>query len=179
MLAVQQGPSEESIRLFNQAIELHAQNGNKSEEAVSRLAIGNSYQNIGNFELDVANKKLALELYKEIGDLQRQGWVIESLATSYVGAGDFRTALEYLQTALDISLKTKDRTHEARAYRFIGQCYALLGDPTTALDYYEQRGSSPLRPRIRGPSIPPSHGREPHTPPWDDTRTRRRPTNGS
>jgi len=138
MLAVQQGPNDESLRLFNQAADIHARNGNTSEEAVSQLAIGETYQNMGNFAPAIASKKHALDLYKEAGDLKRQGWVIESLGTAYVAIGDFKTGLEQFQTALDISLKTDDTEHQARNYRFLGDSYGFLGDQTTALDYYER-----------------------------------------
>ena len=131
------GHEGQTVELYRTAIEIHSRNGNRGEEALTRLSLGQAYQDLGDLPAALEYKSRALEIYKELGD-PREAWAQDALGYLYGARADYARAIEHFSLSLNINRKIGDRRREALALRNIAQYHWLLGDSTRALETYEQ-----------------------------------------
>eukprot|EP01116_Phalansterium_solitarium_P022765 TRINITY_DN7640_c0_g1_i1.p1 TRINITY_DN7640_c0_g1~~TRINITY_DN7640_c0_g1_i1.p1 ORF type:complete len:1167 (-),score=388.74 TRINITY_DN7640_c0_g1_i1:337-3837(-) len=132
------GDKVKSIQLFQQAMQLYVQTGNKAGQAAG-------FNNIATVLSQIGRKKKAIKLYEqavrladEAGRTSSQGVYLHHLAMVYKDLGLCDRAIELLKESLDIATKLKEESLEARRLNAMGVCFAAMEDFSGAVQLYDQ-----------------------------------------
>jgi CHAT domain-containing protein/tetratricopeptide (TPR) repeat protein len=136
-----QGTAEslrQAIPKFEQAVILYRQAGEKGSEAVSLLALGRVYDDLGEKQKALEYYNQALPLYRAVGDRGGEATTLNNIGRVYDSLGEKQKALEYYNQALPLYRAVGDRGGEATTLNNIGAVYDSLGEKQKALEYYNQ-----------------------------------------
>ncbi|MGL5060526.1 MAG: CHAT domain-containing protein [Microcoleus sp.] len=127
-----------AIVLFEQALKMCRESGQRGKEASVLNNIGKAYSDLGEQQkaLDYYNQSLSLK--RAIGDVSGIAITLNNIGVLYSDLGEKQKALEYYQQALALKQTTDDRSQEAATLNNIGRIYDDLGEKQKALEYYHR-----------------------------------------
>lgn len=103
--------------------------------------IGQAYDELGDTDLALQHKHLALELYKRTYGTEHSTYAMAlgNIGLSYEAAGQYDKALDYLRQALEIRIRLQGKSHKETGtlYLNMGMIYILQGDVRGSLTYLE------------------------------------------
>ncbi|MGB8685888.1 MAG: CHAT domain-containing tetratricopeptide repeat protein [Microcoleus sp.] len=137
----QQGTAEAlkgAIALFEQALKLYREAGEKYEQAASLLVIGRIYSDLGEQQKALEYYNQSLPLFRATGDAEAEATTLNNIAAVYSELGEKQKALEYLSQSLPLFRAVADRHGEASILNNIGFVYSDLGEQQKALKYYNE-----------------------------------------
>ena len=120
------------------ALEISLKEGDKKQEALSRLSLGASYHNNSNYELSVEQLSLAEQMGKELNDKQIMGTALAAVGMSKWVNGKIDEALAYNFRAVKLFDDIKDNKGSARAFVNISMIYQTQNNLILAEKYAKQ-----------------------------------------
>nr|WP_315889667.1 tetratricopeptide repeat protein [Allocoleopsis franciscana] len=145
-----QGTAEslrQAIPKFEQAAILYYQASDKRSEALSLVALGRVYSDLGEKQKALERYNQALPLVRAVGDRGGQVVTLNNIGTVYDDLGENQKALQFYNQALSLSQAEEDRRGQAGILNNIGGVYSSLGEMQKALQFYNQ--ALPLRRAVR------------------------------
>jgi tetratricopeptide (TPR) repeat protein len=128
----------EAIKKFEAALAICRTNGDRTGEAVTLLAIGKSYDDLGEKQVVLGFYNQALSLWRAVGDREGEAITLNNMGLVYYSLGEKQKALGFFDQALSLSRTVGNRTGEATTLNNIGQVYDSLGDKQKALNFFNQ-----------------------------------------
>jgi tetratricopeptide (TPR) repeat protein len=132
------GDYQQAIDLYQQAVNIMRENGNRKGEAIDLGRLANCYADLGKTERAIQLYEQALAIDREIGYRQGELTQLGDLGNSYANLGQTQRAIELYQQALAIAREIGHRRGEAILLNNLGDCYAELGRTQRAVEQYEQ-----------------------------------------
>ncbi|MDB9512415.1 tetratricopeptide repeat protein, partial [Kamptonema animale CS-326] len=137
----QQGTAEslrQAIAKFEEALKLYREVGNNGGQAISLLALGRIYSELGEKQKALEYYNQSLSLSRAVADRGGEARTLNNIGLVYSELGEKQKALEYYSQSLPLSRAVGDRIGEARTLNNIGLVYSELGEKQKALEYYSQ-----------------------------------------
>ncbi len=122
-----------ALEYYKQALVVHEQTSNSSEEARTRNNIGEVSAALKQHEQAEEYYKEALDLFLELGERRGQGIVYNNLGTLDREPWEKQAAFEYYTQALAIFREIGDRWEEATVLRNLGRLFVIVGQFDAAL----------------------------------------------
>lgn len=122
-----------ALEYYEQALVVHEQTNNSSEEARTRNNIGEVYAAMKQGEEAWKYYEEALDLFLELGERRGQGIVYNNLGALDREAWEKQAAFEYYTQALAIFREIGDRWEEVTVLRNLGRLFALVNRFDAAL----------------------------------------------
>ncbi|QIR38302.1 CHAT domain-containing protein [Tolypothrix sp. PCC 7910] len=141
MALYEQGSAEllrQAIEKWQQALVLWQKVGDKELQAVTLLALGRVYSDLGEQQKALEYYNNALPLWRAVGDRSGEATTLNNIGLVYSDLGEKQKALEYYNNALPLYRAVGDRSGEARTLNNIGTVYDALGEKQQALAYYNK-----------------------------------------
>ncbi|MGB9616156.1 MAG: tetratricopeptide repeat protein [Desulfomonilaceae bacterium] len=130
--------SQEAGLLFEKALLLYRQSGDKKGEARCLNKIGEICDDWGEYDRALNFYEQALSIWQALGDLQGQGLALNNIGLIYYHKGDYTKALEYWKKCLEIRRNIRHAAGEAVTLNNIAGVYQRLGKYADALERYRQ-----------------------------------------
>jgi len=137
----QQGTAEslrQAIPKFEQAVILYRQAGDKRSAALSLLAVGFIYDELGEKQQALEFFNQALPLYRAVEDRRGEATTLNNIGSVYDSLGEKQQALEFFNQALPLLRAVGDLGGEATTLNNIGSVYDSLGEKQQALEFFNQ-----------------------------------------
>ncbi|WP_155897907.1 CHAT domain-containing protein [Allocoleopsis franciscana] len=128
----------QAIPKFEQAIILSRQTGDKISEAVSLLALGRVYDDLGEKQKALEFYNQAFPLFQAGGNTGMEATTLIAIGSVYDDLGEKQKALEFYNQALPLFQAVEDRRMEASTLNNMGLVYDSLGKKQEALGFYNQ-----------------------------------------
>jgi tetratricopeptide (TPR) repeat protein len=103
------GRAQEALPLFEQALVIVRDIGERQGEGVILNNIGLVYRNLGQYERALEFFEQALAIRTEVGDRPGEGTTLNNIGAVYRNLGQYERALEFYEQALAIRTKVGDR----------------------------------------------------------------------
>ncbi len=132
----EQGP-EVALPLFEQALHLYRQSGDRHGEAVVLGAIGNCHKHLGDLPGALQFLNQALALMRQLGDKLEEGKTLSHLGLAYWVMGDYQHAIEHLTQSIAVARELGDRQLEGTALNNLSLVYDEQGDFQRSLEQYQ------------------------------------------
>ncbi len=107
---------EAAASLFEQALEIAVELGDRKSQADKLIILGQTYSNAGQRDKARAYYRQALAIYEEIGDIGRQGAALLSLGALHLYAGEYTEARRDYALALPL-LEAAQEPHDVALCR--------------------------------------------------------------
>jgi CHAT domain-containing protein/Tfp pilus assembly protein PilF len=133
-----QSKYKEALELFEKALVICREIGEKEGEGIIFDNIGFVYNNLGQYQKALDYYQQALVIRKQIGDKSGEGITLNNIGKVYDSLGEYQKALNYYQQSLVIRKQIGDKSGEGGNLNNIGLVYNNLGQYQKALDYYQQ-----------------------------------------
>ncbi|KAB8334650.1 CHAT domain-containing protein [Scytonema tolypothrichoides VB-61278] len=134
--------SAESLRQartkFEIALQLWQKVGDKGKQALTSLAIGRVYSDLGEKQKALEFYNQALPLYGAVGEKGGEARTLNNIGGVYSDLGEKQKALQYYNRALPLRRAVGERYGEAATLTGIGTVYDALGEKQKALEFYNQ-----------------------------------------
>jgi len=127
-----------AIALFEQALKLYREAGDRRGEATTLTNIGSVYSDLGEQQKALEYYSQSLPLRRATGDRGGEATTLNNIGSVYSDLGEQQKALEYYSQSLPLLRAVGDRRGEARTLNNIGLVYSELGEQQKALEYYSQ-----------------------------------------
>jgi tetratricopeptide (TPR) repeat protein len=121
------GQVEQAIKLYEEALTIAREIGDRRREGFILGRLGNAYRNLGQFEQSIELCEEALTIAHETGDRYESVW-LGNLGIAYRALGQIERAINLYEGALAITREIGGRQkegfilgHLSRAYRNLGQ----------------------------------------------------------
>ena len=118
---------------------------NASDRALSSMALGNTYSDLGQYDKALSYITPALEIYRAQKDKQDTAIALLNLGVIYRRRGfltsdraDWNRALAYYQEALGLLRSLNDASNEIVILNNIGSVYSDLADYSEAMRYFQE-----------------------------------------
>jgi CHAT domain-containing protein len=134
----QSGKFQAAIRLWQQAIILYQQNGDRLREGYALANIGFAHNNMNNYNLAAEAHLQSITIAREISDLDLEALGLYGLGSAYAGQGNYPQAIAEYQKSLTIARKTNYRRTEAQVLRAMAESYKALSKYAEAIEFYQQ-----------------------------------------
>ncbi|WP_204154601.1 CHAT domain-containing tetratricopeptide repeat protein [Leptolyngbya sp. CCY15150] len=132
------GRFQEALPLFEQALMIVREMGERQGEGTILNNIGVVYRNLGRNEQALDYYEQALAIVTEVGDRATEGVTLNNIGAVYDNLGRYEQALATYEEALAILTEVGDRRGEGITLTNIGLVYSNLGRYEQALATYEQ-----------------------------------------
>jgi tetratricopeptide (TPR) repeat protein len=132
------GQFTRAIDLFEQALAIARQIGDRQNEATYLGNLANSYDDLGQIPRSIDLHEQALAIDREIGDRANEATELGNLALRYAALGQFTRSIDLYEQALAIAREVGDRQGEARHLGNLGELYGDLGRTARAIELFEQ-----------------------------------------
>jgi tetratricopeptide (TPR) repeat protein len=132
------GQSTEAIDLFEQALAIARDNGDRGLEASALNSLGNCYYDLGQITRATELYKQTVAIAQETGDRSSETMALGNLASSYSDLGQITRAIDLYQQSLAIAQETGDQQYETNALGNLASSYSDLGQTARAIDLFEQ-----------------------------------------
>jgi CHAT domain-containing protein/tetratricopeptide (TPR) repeat protein len=146
-LAEAKGDKAEAIKLFQQSLALHREQGNVSGELGVQLRLGYLRSSLGEYAKAIHHYEYALKMYEDIKSTYGLGWTLAGLAVTYHKLGDFKKAEAYYRRTLEVKQQLGDRRGAAWSLNSLGMIADMQGRYRDALAFeneamaiYEEAG---------------------------------------
>jgi tetratricopeptide (TPR) repeat protein len=127
-----------AIDLYEQALAIAREVGDRDGEAVVLGGLGNNYYDLGQTPKAIELLEQAVAIARETGNRQLETSALGNLAVCYSDLGQIRRAIELTEQALASDRETGNRYSEAVDLGNLGGGYADLGQIPRAIELYEQ-----------------------------------------
>jgi CHAT domain-containing protein/tetratricopeptide (TPR) repeat protein len=134
-LAEKKGDTEGALKLFQQALALHADQGDVRGELGVQLRLAYLRGSLGQYALAAAHYERALKVYEETKNLSGLSSTLAGLAVAYHKLGDFAKAEEYYQRTLDVKRRLGDKRGAAWSLNSLGMIADMQGRYRDALSF--------------------------------------------
>lgn len=134
-LAEAKGDKEGALKLFQQSLVMHGEQGNVWGELGAELRLGYLRGALGEYASAVRHYERALAIYEEKKNLYGLSWTLAGLAVTYHKLGDFKKAEDYYRKTLDTRRELGDRRGAAWALNSLGNIADMQGRYRDALSY--------------------------------------------
>ena len=136
--AAAQGDPRAALPEFERVLTLYRAQHDRHGEAQTLNAIGNAYENLGDYvrALDYLHRALAIK--QELGDRLEEGKTLSNLGLVFWDQGDYPKAVDHFNQSLQIAREVKDPKLEGTVLNNLGLVYDEQGEYTRSLDYYKQ-----------------------------------------
>ena len=131
------GPRE-ALPVFEQALELYREVGDRSGEAITLGLIGNCHKRLGDYPLALDYHDRALTLKRELGDRREEGRTLSHIGLVYWEMGDYAMATDHLDASIAIANEIGDQRLQGGALNNLSLVYDELGDYKKSLEGYEK-----------------------------------------
>lgn len=128
----------ESIPLYEKALEIWRETGEKADEGNTLRAMGFAYQRMDELEKAKEHFGKALEIWNEIGDSRSAAFTHIILGVIAKKQKDLQKGLEYDLQAQPLWTEADDKPEFTQNLARIGGDYVKLENKEKALEYYEQ-----------------------------------------
>ncbi len=128
---------DESIELYNQALEYYESIDDKVWIAKILANIGSLYYTAGNQAKGEEYTLRALELQRKSKDLQGESVSLVNLVVFALNNGDYQKGIKYGDEAIE-KLKPINITYYAAALVRVGYCYYMVGEKEKAINYTKE-----------------------------------------
>jgi tetratricopeptide (TPR) repeat protein len=132
------GKPEEALRLYEQALPIKREVGDRSGEGTTLNNMARVYRDIGKPEDALRLYEQALPIKREVGDRSVEGTILSNMALVYSDIGKPEEALRLYEQALPIRREVGDRSGEGTTLSNMAKVYSDIGKPEEALRLYEQ-----------------------------------------
>ena len=132
------GQFTRAIDIFEQALAIARETGDREGEAIDLSNLGNCYADLGQIPRAIELYEQALAIARETGDREGEATCLGNLANSYSDLGQIPRAIDLYEQALAIAREIGDRAGEASHLGNLGNRYAELGQTARAIELYEQ-----------------------------------------
>jgi tetratricopeptide (TPR) repeat protein len=132
------GDYPRAIELYQQALTIAREIGDRQVEATALGNLGNSYGDLSQTERAIELYQQALAIDGEIGDRLGEATDLCRLGICYAALGQTHQAIELHEQALAIAQGLGDRQGEATYLANLGLYYADLGQTHQAIELYQQ-----------------------------------------
>ncbi|MBE9097880.1 CHAT domain-containing protein [Vacuolonema iberomarrocanum] len=132
------GRYEEAIVLYERALVIFREIGERPGEGGILNNIGEVYRSIGQYEQALEFYEQALVIATEVDDRIGEGVILNNIGLVYRNLGQYERALEFYEQALAIRIEMGDRIGEGVTLTNIGGVYDFLGQYEQALEFYQQ-----------------------------------------
>ena len=112
--------------------------GDKVNQGWSWTLLGNSYKNLGQYQLAIDAHKQANQIFSAINYKQGKAASLGNLGLAYYSLGEYQRAIDYHQQYLEIAREIGDRQGEANSLGGLGLAYYSLGEYQRAIDFHQQ-----------------------------------------
>jgi tetratricopeptide (TPR) repeat protein len=134
----QLGQISRAIEMYEQALAIDRQRGDRRGEAARLGNLGNCYFELGQIPRAIDLYEQALALSREVGNWRGQAAGLGNLGLCHWQLGQISRAIEMHEQALAIDRQRGNRRGEGADLHNLGACYQDLGHATRAIDLYEQ-----------------------------------------
>jgi tetratricopeptide (TPR) repeat protein len=133
-----QGKYKEALELYEKALVICREIGEKKGEGTILDNIGLVYRNLGQYQkaLDIFQQSLTIR--KQVGDKAGEGTTLNNIGLVYRSLGQYQKALDFYQQSLAIGKQVGDEAGNGKTLNNIGRVYHSLGQYQKALDFYQQ-----------------------------------------
>ena len=132
------GEYQRAIDLYEEALELFREGGERDGEAASLGNLGNCYGELGQTARSIDFYEQALAIARDTGNRTREAVQLGNLGNRYADMGQTDRAIELYEEALAIARETGERTTEAFQLGNLGNRYAERGETDRAIELYEE-----------------------------------------
>jgi tetratricopeptide (TPR) repeat protein len=132
------GRPSEALALYEQALPIMREAGDRAGEAATLNNMGGVYQATGRPSEALVLYEQALPLIREVGDRAGEAATLNNMGGVYDATGRPSEALALYEQALPIRREVGDRAGEATTLHNMGAVYRATGRPSEALALYEQ-----------------------------------------
>jgi tetratricopeptide (TPR) repeat protein len=132
------GETRRAIDLYEQALVIARDLGDRRSEAAHLGRLGNRYADVGETRRAIDLYEQALVIARDLGDRRGEAIHLGNLGLGYAALGETRRAIDLYEQALVIARDLGDRRGEANHLGNLGNCYGDLGETRRAIDYHEQ-----------------------------------------
>jgi tetratricopeptide (TPR) repeat protein len=133
-----QGQFQDSLLMFQNALETAQKIHNLEEEGASTSNLGYAYSSLGDYQQAIHCYLKGLKIFTEIGHSQFQATTLNNLGVVYNNLGFYQQAIDCYQEALSIQRELKDLEGEGGSLCNLGLAYYTLQDYPKALDFYQE-----------------------------------------
>jgi CHAT domain-containing protein/Tfp pilus assembly protein PilF len=133
-----QGRYQEALELYEKALVICKEIGDKALLGITLNNIGTVYNNLGQYQKALDYFQQSLVIRKHLGDKSGESATLNGIGGVYYSLGQYQNALDYYQQSLIIRKHLGDKSGEGAILSNIGLVYDSLGQYQKALDYYQQ-----------------------------------------
>jgi CHAT domain-containing protein/Tfp pilus assembly protein PilF len=134
---VEEGPGE-ALPVYEQALVLYRQAGDRLGEAITIGYIGNCHKRQGDYEQALAKLRVALTMKRELGDRLEEGKTLSHLGLVFWEQADYPEAISHFEMAIAIGRQLEHAQLEGSALNNLSLVYDELGDYERSLEQYRQ-----------------------------------------
>jgi tetratricopeptide (TPR) repeat protein len=132
------GDNQRAIDLFEQALAIARDLGDRKGEGVWLGSLANVYGDLGDTRRAIDLFEQALAIARDLGDRVGEAKRLGNLGATYASLGETRRAIDFTEQALAIARDLGDRGSEGAWLGNLGATYASLGETRRAIDLTEQ-----------------------------------------
>jgi tetratricopeptide (TPR) repeat protein len=133
-----QGKFSAALQLWQQALAMQQEIGDRQGEASSFYHLSMIYEALGDYPQALSLSQQSIEIKREIGDRQGEGASLHQLSIIYKNLGDYPQALSLCQLSIKIQREIGNRLGEAGSLHVLSMIYEALGDYPQALSLSQQ-----------------------------------------
>jgi len=132
------GQAEQSINLYEQALIIARETGDRWREGAWLGSLSNAYSSLGQFERAVRLYEQTLVIAREMGDRVGEGRYLGYLGKTYHSLGQIERATKFYEEALAIARETGNRRNEGVWLGYLGWAYRALGQFERSINICEE-----------------------------------------
>ena len=132
------GERKEAEINLNKSLKYCKKNGDKDNESLVLMGMGNLYGDIGKWDKAIEYFKNSLLISEEINNLRRKARIIKSIGLAYLFRGDTEKGYKYLKDSLKICEEIKAEALLAMVLNNMGIYYDMVGEWKKAIEVYKK-----------------------------------------
>jgi CHAT domain-containing protein/tetratricopeptide (TPR) repeat protein len=130
------GEKWRALDLYNEALVIREEVGDKDGEIFTLLGIGLIYNYLGEIDKALETNEHALDLARETGNRRHEANLLHNIGGLLWATDEMQKALEYYRQSLEIRKTLDDPSGMSGTLNNIGDVYRRLGDYDRAMEYF-------------------------------------------
>jgi len=127
-----------ALPLYEKALELFKQEGNRKAEAITIGYMGNAFKKLGQHAKALEYLERSLTMKRELHDRLEEGKTLVNIGLFYKETSQYPKAIEFLNDALVIAKELNNEQIEGAAFNNLAQVYDELGDYQRSRETYQR-----------------------------------------